>query len=615
MSLIAELKRRKVFKVGAAYLVVAWLAVQAASIAFPTFEAPLWALRVFILVALLGFPLALVMAWIFDVTPDGVTLDANSTGSKRVFAGAIVLIVLALGWYFYGQPTFRKGDPATPAATAPAVPAASDKSIAVLPFVNMSDDKQNEYFSDGLSEELLNQLAQMPQLRVIARTSSFSFKGKEADIATIAKALNVANVLEGSVRKSGNTLRITAQLIRTSDSSHLWSQTYDRELTDVFKIQDEIAGAIADALEAKLVDRPATVASARTSNPVAYDDYLQGRALVARRRLENIDKAIAAFDRAIAEDPDFSAAYSARGFATILRPLWGATDTAASLERARSSAEKALQLDPGNAEAYMVRGMAASFRYDYTSAAADLDRALALAPGNVDILNMHGDLRLSMGDLVASERDKRQAMALDPLSFVHPMNLADILGSQGHFPDAVLAVEQAIALGAGDFGYDRLVFLQSRVGRFDDARSAVEKGCALDPSSLPHCQVNRILLLAMNGRRPEARKLLDAAVRGLRNEDLSPGGVNASFLTSLCLEVGDIACATKWQRLGVETGDWFPTFSLLNTPGGAKLPEEVSSDPAWLAAWNDPRLKDVMANYRRNLQAWRACSKAGSTCH
>jgi TolB-like protein len=606
---IAELQRRKVFKVGAAYLVVAWLAVQAASIAFPTFEAPLWALRVFILVCLLGFPLALVMAWIFDATPEGVKLDGDVSGNKRVFAGAAVLTVLALGWYFYGQPAFRKNAP-----VAPAVAAATDKSIAVLPFVNMSDDKQNEYFSDGLSEELLNQLAQLPQLRVIARTSSFSFKGKEVDVATIAKALNVANILEGSVRKSGNTLRITAQLIRTSDSSHLWSQTYDRELTDIFKIQDEIAGAISEALEAKLAGRPVAASSARTSNPAAYDDYLQGRALVARRRTENLDKAIAAFDRAIAEDPGFSAAYSARGFASILRPLWGATDAAASLALARSSAEKALQLDPGNAEAYMVRGMAASFRYGYTSAAADLDRALALAPGNGDILNMHGDFRLSAGDIVASERDKRQAMALDPLAFVHPMNLADALNAQGRYADAEVAVEQAIALGAGDFGYDRLVFHQSRLHRFDAAQAALDKDCALDPMSVPHCLMNRILLLAMKGQRSEAKAILDGAVRGVRNEDMTPGGLNASFLTSLYLEVGDIASATKWQRTATETGDWFPTSALLGAPAGAKLPEEISRDPHWLAAWDDPRLKDVMANYRRNLLAWRACSKAGKTC-
>ena len=226
MAFVEELKRRKVLKVGAGYLVVAWLAVQAVSIAFPAFDAPPWALRVFILLALLGFPFAPVMAWLFDATPEGMKLDATSTGSRSVFAGATVLGALALGWYFYGQPALRKGQvvhaspaaqtgatPAPPAATpAPpaAIPAPESNSIAVLPFVDMSQARDQEYFSDGLSEELLNLLAQLPQMRVTARTSSFSFKGKEVDVATIAKVLNVANVLEGSVRKSGNTLRITA---------------------------------------------------------------------------------------------------------------------------------------------------------------------------------------------------------------------------------------------------------------------------------------------------------------------------------------------------------------------------------------------------------------------
>jgi len=197
MTLLAELQRRKVFKVGAAYLVVAWLAVQAASIAFPTFEAPLWAPRVFILVILLGFPLALVMAWVFDSTPDGVKFDPDVSGSKRVFAAAAVLIALALGWYFQGQPAFRKGEPTTPvaaapvAAAAPAVASAPEKSIAVLPFVDMSQGHDQEYFSDGIAEELLNRLAQIPELRVAARTSAFQFKGKNLDMADIGRQLPI----------------------------------------------------------------------------------------------------------------------------------------------------------------------------------------------------------------------------------------------------------------------------------------------------------------------------------------------------------------------------------------------------------------------------------------
>jgi len=620
MSFIAELKRRKVFKVGAAYLVVAWLAVQAVSIAFPAFEAPAWALRVFILLCLLGFPLALVMAWIFDVTPEGVKVDASRPGNKRVFATATVLAALALAWYFYGQPALRKSIAEKPgAAAAPAaadgsdVAAAPEKSIAVLPFVDMSEKHDQEYFSDGIAEELLNRLAQFPDLFVAARTSAFQFKGKNLDVADIGRRLRVAHILEGSVRKSGTRLRITAQLIDTRSGYHLWSETYDREATDIFKVQDEISDAIGDALEARL-GRPAAASRPGSVDPQAYDAYLQGRTFLARRLGDNLKLAVQAFDRAIARDPGYSAAHSGRAFASLLQPLWDAPDFAAAMAAARSSSEQALQLDPNNAEAYMVRGVASAFSYDYTAAAADLDHALALAPGNVDVINMDGDFRLSAGQLGAAERNKRQAIALDPLSFIHPMNLADVLAAQGRYEEAVASLDRAVALGAGQFGDDRLVFIDSRLRRFEAGQLALDKVCAADPASTLHCLPDRVQLLASSGRQPEAKALLDKIARDRPARNSSRAVLNASLIAALYVEVGDFAGAAKWQRITLEEGDWFPTNVLQNAPGGARLPEEISRDPAWLAVWADPRIKDVMVNFRRNLLAWRACSRADSTC-
>ncbi|MEO7251854.1 MAG: hypothetical protein ABIW30_04510 [Arenimonas sp.] len=283
MSLLAELKRRKVFKVGAAYLIVVWIAVQAASIGFPAFDAPPWALRAFILVSMLGFPIAVVMAWVFDVTPEGVKLDAITSGSKRVFAVAALLIVLTLGWYFYGQPAFRKGDDVSKVVVSSNALAADPHSIAVLPFVNMSADPAQEFVSDGIAEELLNRLAQFSDLKVAARTSAFRFKGKSLDVADIGRQLKVSHVLEGSVRKQGTQLRITAQLIDTASGFHMWSHTSDGDAADVFKVQDEISTAIANALEAKLSGDSASVTPNRSANPAAYGDYLQGRAFVLRR--------------------------------------------------------------------------------------------------------------------------------------------------------------------------------------------------------------------------------------------------------------------------------------------------------------------------------------------
>src|SRR6058998_435650 len=209
-----ELKRRKVFKVGAAYLIVAWLAVQAASIGFPAFDAPPWALRIFILIALLGFPIAVVMAWVFDLTPEGIKLDSRASGSKPLIVAAALLIVLALGWYFYGQPSFRKGDVTTPSV-------ADRNSIAVLPFPNISGKADEDYFSDGMTEELLNVLAKVPQLKVVARTSVFQFKAKGGDIREIGRKLGVTNVVEGSVRHDGEQVRITAVDSRRRWLSHL----------------------------------------------------------------------------------------------------------------------------------------------------------------------------------------------------------------------------------------------------------------------------------------------------------------------------------------------------------------------------------------------------------
>src|SRR4051794_26416172 len=296
-NFFTELKRRNVYKVAAAYAVVAWLLVQVTTQVFPIFEIPNWALRLIVFAIVIGFPIALVMAWAFELTPEGLkrTEDADlAAAAQRPHHRAWVVVVIIAGAMSLGL--FFLGRMSAPSQQSGANEVSS-KSIAVLPFVNMSSDKEQEYFSDGLSEELLNQLAQVAQLRVIARTSSFSFKGKEVDVATIAKALNVANVLEGSVRKSANTLRVTAQLIRASDSSHLWSQTYDRDRTDIFKLQDEIAGDVVAALKVKLLPSQELPKAQRTNNPEAYQQYLQGRYHLNRFSIADFEKARVFFER------------------------------------------------------------------------------------------------------------------------------------------------------------------------------------------------------------------------------------------------------------------------------------------------------------------------------
>ena len=621
MSLFQELKRRNVFKVGIAYVVMAWLVLQVADVILNNITAPDWVFRAILLLLGIGFLLALFFAWAFEMTPKGLVRESEVDRSesitpqtgKKLNNLTLAFMALALGYFAYDKFVLSGGEAAAPAgetarleskAADTQAPASPDKSIAVLPFVNMSADPEQEYFSDGIAEELLNRLAQFPDLKVAARTSAFQFKGKTLDIDEIGRQLKVTHILEGSVRKGGTTLRITAQLIDTQTGFHLWSDTYDRDASDVLKVQDEIAGAIATALHTRLGGEAVAPPAARKIDPAAYDDYLQARALVAKRFLENLDKAIAAFDRAVTRDPQFSAAWSGRAFAVLLRPLWGAPigDT---LAIARGSAEQALLLDPNNAEALMVRGTVASFSLDASSAKADLDHAQTLAPGSVDVINLDGDFHNYFGALSEGERLKRLAMTIDPLSLVHPMNLADSLSMQGRFEEAIPAAEQSVAMGAGNFGLERVAFASIRAGQFEKAGAALEEGCALSGPTGSSCEANRIIMLAATGQRQQAQALLDGLVSDIESGKRPVGNYMPSLLASLYLEVSNIPGATQMQKRVLDEIDLFPTTALVFAPGGAKLPEEISTDPEWLAVWADPRIADVVDVYRTNLLAWR----------
>ena len=336
-----------------------------------------------------------------DVTPQGLRFDPAARGNKRFASIAVLLVVLALGWYFQGQPAFRP----QPAAPPPVAPDAH--SIAVLPFVNLSPDREQAYFSDGLSEELLNMLGQVPQLRVIARTSSFSFKDKTVDVATIARALNVASVLEGSVRKSGNTLRISAQLVRASDSTALWSAIYDREITDVFKVQDEIAAAVVAALKVKLLPAQRVANPHRTADAQAYTLYLRGNEFFNRASADGYRRAVEAYRQAIALDPGYAAAYAGLAVAEVYDADSAETtaENDAAKQRGLAAADKAIALAPGLADGYTARGwMRSNFTWEWTGAQADLERALAIDPSNSTVQRRYGQLLASQGRMAGRHR-------------------------------------------------------------------------------------------------------------------------------------------------------------------------------------------------------------------
>jgi len=362
-------------------------------------------------------------------------------------ATAAVAILATVGYSLHRetvtQATMANATPKVPNATKPV----SDKSIAVLPFLDLSEKKDQEYFSDGLSEELIEVLGKTPGLQVIARTSSFYFKGKTEKLETIAEDLRVANVLEGSVRKSGNKLRVTAQLIHAATSEHIWSETFDRELTDVFNVQDEIASAVVAALKVHLLSTqlPAARDELRTGNIEAYDQYLQGKESYNQGDQDGYEHAVKAFSAATTLDPGYAAAYA--GLALARFWLADTTFDTAGFETALAAADKAVALAPGLAAGYAARGFVRiAYRFDYSGAQADLDRAVALRPGDADVLHRSAVVLATVGNLRAAIARERNALALDPLSAEICMRLAFFLVADQQFAEARPLYEKALAI-------------------------------------------------------------------------------------------------------------------------------------------------------------------------
>ncbi len=628
MNFIAELKRRNVIRMAGLYLVGAWLVIQVSSTVLPMFNSPAWLPRSIVLLLAVGFVPMLVFSWVFELTPDGIKRDDHVRPEESIapqtarWMDRAIIVVLAIAILYFGFDKFvlaprreaRELSAATQLGRNEAQAASNDKSIAVLPFVDMSEKHDQEYFSDGIAEELLNRLAQFPDLKVAARTSAFQFKGMNLDIADIGRKLKVSHVLEGSVRKEGGLLRITAQLIDSSSGFHLWSETYERGAADVFQVQDEISTAIANALEAKISGRLIDAHAARQAKPEAYDDYLQGRALVAKRVGDNCRLAVEAFDRAIAKDPAYSPAHSGRAFALTIGSYWGDwLPRRQAFAEARASIDEALRLDPDNAEAYMVRGIIGTTSLRIVEGKADFDRALALAPGSVDVINFYGDMQEFTGDMRGAERMKRKAITLDPLAFIHPVNLSQILASQGRMTESLQYAQRGDALGVavGGRSIKGVVFAaQLRVGRTADAQRTFDDYCAAPPpDEVQRCHAMHIALLAASGRTAQAKREMAGILADVHaNKSWVLNGMSGSvgLAAVYVLYLHDPHGAAQEIRASLDDVQWFGYNYLLGSLQGQNLPEEISTDSDWLAAWNDPRLKEFMAAYRANLTRFRS---------
>lgn len=522
MGLFAELKRRNVVRVAILYAIASWAILEAAEVIFGMLQLPAWAGRLILALIVLGFPVVLAVSWIYEITPEGLRKARDVPRHRSITALTARRLNFAIGIAaaiaIFGIVADRlipeRAAPAqaTSAAGPPpvaAVSATAERSIAVLPFSDMSEAKDQQYFADGLSEELINLLARIELLRVIGRTSSFQFRGRDEDLRTIGAALDVAHLLQGSVRRSGRDLRITAQLIRADDGSQLWSGTYDRPLEDIFRLQDEIAADVVGALKLRLVE-PAAHSGPQRRYSEAYNQYLQGRFQLERRTQESLAAAQAHFQSAIETDPGDALAWVGLAEAYASQTAYtGQFPPEDGLRLAREAATRALVIDPGLATAHAALGWI-EYLHDWDWAAADarFSRALQLAPGDAQLLVRAATLDFTLGRYLRAAERQEQAIARDPLRARWHYSLALTRLAQGRNRDAEAGARRALSLDPAMAGGPLLLaesLLLQR--RFDDAEQALSG----EPDAFWKA-FGRALVEHAQGRRREA----DAALEELK---------------------------------------------------------------------------------------------------
>jgi TolB-like protein/Flp pilus assembly protein TadD len=587
MSLLTELRRRNVIRMAGLYLVGAWLIVQVAGTVLPMYEAPAWLARAIVTLLAIGFIPTMIFSWVFELTPEGLKREKHVEPHESIMPETgrmldrVIMIVLALALGYFAFDKFvlaprrdaavllknseEVAEARKQGGAEALVQAYGDKSIAVLPFTNMSTDKDQEFFADGISEELLNLLAKIPQLRVIARTSSFSFKGKDVDVATIAKALSVAHVLEGSIRKSGNKLRITAQLVRAADSSHLWSETYDRDMADIFAVQDEISAAVVAQLKLKLLGGAPT---AKAVNPQAYELFLRARQLVRQRTAAGYTQAMVLLQQALEIDPAYAAAWTQLGVVYLQQAGVGERSIAEGNRLAREAANKALALDPDFAPAYANLGwISMHYDRDLAAAAQQFTRAFALAPDDNDVLRTAAVLAQSLGRIDTAIAMAEAAVARDPASAVGHVNLGYLYLYAARPDDAIASCRTALRLSPGAI-----------VAHYISGKALLAKGqpqaalaeMKLEPAEAGWDQIGLPVVWHALGRKTES----DAALAKLIQEHEKDSAYNIAYVYA---ERGEADRAFEWLAKAVAYQDG-GLAQIVVQPEFAKLHD----DPRWL---------------------------------
>ena len=575
-NFFAELKRRNVYKVAVAYAVVGWLVMQIAATVVPALHLPDGITSAVVVLTLLGFPIALVIAWAFEMTPEGMKRtedvlpnEAIPQWSARKFAALIVTIaMLAAGLLMFQLVRSKSTSPARLVAST-----VFEKSIAVLPFLNEGGNPDDEYFSDGLSEELIAALAQIGDLKVIGRSSSFRFKNKNEESKTIGEKLGVSTLLEGTVRKQGDEVRIVAELVNAADGSELWSRTFDRKLKDIFAVQAEIAEAVAASLELTLLGtEDKSVKNAATKSVEAHNAYLQGHFYFERRNLEDYRKAVSFFDQATGLDPDYALAYAERAEAWTWIADQSSEKQKEAWAAAASDAEKAVAIDPHLAEAHAALGWVRSFaEWNFPEGLAELRRAKQLSPGNATANDLLARVVVYLGQIQEADKLARQAIELDPLTYQARNNLARILFVEGKLDEADAAARQAAELQPTAASSHRWqVFVAIHRG---DGEAALREAQLEPNEGYRHFEL--ALAHYARGDRPAA----DAALAELIAKD---GKVEAYQIAQVYAWRGETDKAFEWLQISFDHHDTGMLGLLI--------------DPLMRGLHQDARYKGLLAN-------------------
>jgi serine/threonine-protein kinase len=550
-NFFGELKRRNVYKVAVAYAIVGWLLVQVATQVFPFLEIPNWVVRLVIALVVIGFPVALVIAWAFEATPEGIKRTdvadaANQHSRNRTWIYVVGIgAAFSIGLFFIGRYTGRN------TVSASELPA---KSIAVLPFDNLSEEKGNAYFAEGIQDEILTRLAKVADLKVISRTSTQRFKSAPSDLREIAKQLGVTNILEGSVQKSNDQVRVNVQLINALTDAHLWADTYDRKLIDIFAVESEIAKTITETLQAKLTGSEKTAMSKKpTANPEAYELYLKGRFFWNKRTAADLRRSIDYFSQAIAKDPNYALAYAGLAQAWKLLPAFNGGAPKDCFPQAESAARKALAIDDTLSDAHAALASLKGVNgFDYAGAITEYERAIQLNPNDATAHQWFANDTLA--NIGQNEREvavMKRAVELDPLSLIINSNLGWAYIHAGRLDDAVAQLRKTVEMD-GAFYYARyaLALALELKGAIPEAIAEYQKTIGITDDSVPLGMLGR--LYAAAGRKDEAQKILQQ-LRQIREQHYIP----AYSLVLVYLGLGDRNEALNWLEQGYREHDGF----------------------------------------------------------